>query len=92
MKRKYKLITKAEFARQMNISHQRVSYLIKKGMIRTRKNGKINFEQAKKILEDNRATSSISLMKSNSYADARTKNEMIKFENAQLELRKKKEN
>lgn len=90
MKKKYKLITKAEFARQMNISHQRVSSLIKKGMIRARKDGKINFDQAKKILEDNRATSP--KMKNLSYSDARTKYEMLRIEDAQLELRKKKEN
>ncbi|GAI01342.1 unnamed protein product, partial [marine sediment metagenome] len=90
IKRKYELITKAEFARRMSVSPPRVSALIKKGMIQARKDGKINFEQAKQILEDNRATSSISLMKSPSYLEARRKREILKFESAEIELRNKK--
>jgi len=89
MKNKYKLITKSEFARQMNISPQRVYSLIKKGMIRPRKDGKINFDLAKKTLENNRATSPKTM--STLYADARTKHEMIRIENAKLDLKKKGE-
>lgn len=85
---KIKLITKSEFAREMNISPQRVHSLIKRGIIQVRKDGKINFDRAKKILEDNRATSP--KMKNISYSDARARHEMLKIEMAQIELRQRK--
>ena len=81
-----KLIRQSEFAREMGISRQRVNTLIKRGIIQVRKDGKINFESAKKILEDNRATSP--KMKNISYSDARAQYEILRIEKEKIELRK----
>ena len=81
-----KLIRQSEFAREMGISRQRVNTLIKRGIIQVRKDGKINFESSKKILEDNRATSP--KMKNISYSDARAQYEILRIEKEKIELRK----
>jgi len=82
-----KLVSKSDFAREMNISPQRVHSLIKKGMIYVRKDGKINLDKAKKILEDNR---SLLPQKDTKYIDARAQHEIIKLKIAELELKQKK--
>ena len=59
--KKKKLIRQSEFANQMGITRQRVSWVIKKGTIPVNKDGLIDLIKAKMILEDNRTT--ISKMK-----------------------------
>ena len=86
--KKKKLIRQSEFAKQVGISRQRVSWLVKKGTIPVTKDGLIDSVKAKNILEDNKKVSiNIRNYKYRTYTDARAANESFKAKMAELEYK-----
>jgi phage terminase Nu1 subunit (DNA packaging protein) len=83
------LLTINAFARMMGVSHQRISQLVKKGVIPINAKGKIDGEAARKIMDDRRKLDD-ALPMSKTLSDARIRVESIRAEMLELEFRQKR--
>lgn len=92
---KIEYVTKAEFARRMNLSKPTITNLIKRGRLSQTKSGRINFAKGKKEIETNRAANpDAAAIKQGTIDPAiiktRRRQEEIKLELAEMELRERR--
>ena len=87
---KKRFITRAEFAREVGVSHQRIYALVKNGTLKLNKDDLLDAEKSKKIIEDRRQiTKNKNKPYDESYTKLKAEHEKLKIENALFELRKK---
>jgi len=84
-----KLLPITAFAKEIGVSQQRISQLVKKGVIPINKNKLIDVDQAKAILSDRKKIDD-NIPWSKTLADARIKTESIRAEMLELDYRKKR--